>query len=58
LLRWLGFAAIVLYVLYVAGDVAARNGAAAEAEAEAVSLDTVKTFLLFLMFLAGVWAVY
>jgi hypothetical protein len=54
LLRWLGFAGIVLYAFYVASDVAARN----EAAAEAASLDTVKDFLLFLMFLAGVWAVY
>jgi hypothetical protein len=43
LLRWLGFAGIVLYALSVA---------------EAASPDTVKDFLLFLMFLVGVWAVY
>jgi len=55
LLRWLGFAGILLYVLYVAGDVAARNKAAAEAVA--AWLDTVRDFLLFLMFLVGVWAV-
>ncbi|CAD6262268.1 unnamed protein product [Miscanthus lutarioriparius] len=54
LLRWLGFAGIVLYTLYVTGDVAARKEAAAEAEWP----DTVKGFLLFLMFLVGVWAVY
>ncbi|XP_066347362.1 uncharacterized protein [Miscanthus floridulus] len=52
LLRWLGFAGILLYV---AGDVAARNKAAVEAVA--TWLDTVRDFLLFLMFLVGVWAV-
>jgi hypothetical protein len=43
----------VTYALYVDGDVAApaRNEAAA-------SLDTVKGFLLFLVFLAGVCGVY
>jgi hypothetical protein len=53
ILRWLGFACIVTYALYVAGDVAApaRNEAAA-------SLEAVKGFLLFLVFLAGVCGVY
>ncbi|XP_066342915.1 uncharacterized protein [Miscanthus floridulus] len=54
-LRWLGFAGIVLYTLYMAGYVAARNEAAAEAVA--AWPDTVRDFLLFLLFLVGVWAV-
>lgn len=52
-LRWLGFAGMALSALHVDGGVAARSEAADEAPR-----GTVRGFLLFLVFLAGVWGVY
>ncbi|CAL5025422.1 unnamed protein product [Urochloa decumbens] len=49
LLRWVGFAGGLFYALYVAGG---------DVRAEASSVDKVKDLLLFLVFLAAVWAVY
>jgi hypothetical protein len=54
-LRRAGLAGILLYALHDAADV--RTDVAAEEEEEA-SVDKVKHFLLFFVFLAAVWAVY
>ncbi|CAL5070004.1 unnamed protein product [Urochloa decumbens] len=48
--RWVGFAGILLYAFY--------DYEAAEVRAEASSPVKVKAFLLFLVFLGAVWAVY
>ncbi|CAN6236256.1 unnamed protein product [Urochloa humidicola] len=50
-LRWVGFASVQLYALYVAGG-------GMRAEASSPEPDKVKDLLLFLVFLAAVWAVY
>jgi hypothetical protein len=53
-LRRAGLAGILLYALHDAADVRTDVAAAEEAS----SLDKVKAFILFLVFLAAVWAVY
>jgi hypothetical protein len=50
-LRWVGFTGIAFYAAYVVGLSHARN----QPPVAAASVDKVNGFILFMVFLAGVW---